>query len=365
MTTATGSSKDSPSPAQLRRSRDAASGRRTPTVASIRPTSRNLQVRLLSPIFILVVLCSAAFGQGTEASVAEVDRIHVGDLIDVDVLGTLEFDWRGRLTPEGFLLDYSASDERINALCNSPQELSLKIENALKRMLREPKVVVRILDTSSRPTAVVYGAVRTPQRFQLKRQVSLAELIVLSGGLTDQLGGEIQVFRPANQSCGAGAVSPAPDMKATEGNGSTFLNISLSDLLKGKPESNPEIFSGDIVTVNEAFPVYVIGGVNNPRPVQFREGMTLSRAIAAAGGLSRDGRPDDVVIVRRSAASGASITADLDKIKSKAADDVVLERLDIVDVGRKGRDRRVGRLPEQYEEEGVPDYSKLPLRIVD
>ena len=30
------------------------------------------------------------------------DLIHFGDVIDVDVVGSLEFDWRGGLTPEGF-----------------------------------------------------------------------------------------------------------------------------------------------------------------------------------------------------------------------------------------------------------------------
>lgn len=316
-------------------------------------------ILLVGLVFLMSV---AGFGQEADGSVSEVDRIHVGDLIDIDVLGSLEFDWRGRLSPEGYLLDYSASEGRIQALCDSPQELALKVEEALKRILREPKVIVRVLDTSSRPQSIVYGAVRIPQRFQLKRSVTLAELIVLSGGLTDQLGGEIQLFRPANQSCGPVA---GIELQKTGGNGSTFLNISLSDLLKGLPAANPEIFSGDIVTVNEAFPVFVIGGVNNPRPIQFREGLTLLRAIAAAGGLSRDARSDDIVIVRRSTAGGASITADLNKIKSKAAEDLVLERLDIIDVGRKGRDRRVGRLPDQFDEEGVPDYSKLPLRIVD
>ena len=34
---------------------------------------------------------------------SEVNLIHSGDLIDVDVVGSIEYDWRGRLNPEGFL----------------------------------------------------------------------------------------------------------------------------------------------------------------------------------------------------------------------------------------------------------------------
>jgi len=38
-----------------------------------------------------------------EHNLKDIDRVHQGDIIDVDVVGSFEFDWRGGLNPEGFI----------------------------------------------------------------------------------------------------------------------------------------------------------------------------------------------------------------------------------------------------------------------
>lgn len=285
----------------------------------------------------------------------ELDLIHPGDLFEIYVLGSIEFDWRGRLSPEGFIVGYEGSAQSIFARCSSTESLARALEKTLSSVLREPKVAVRILDTSARPHAVVYGAVRVPQRYQIKRRVSLNELIVLSGGFTDQLSGTIQVFRPKDSACAGQVVAGA-------GNGPGFADISLSGLLKGDPAANIRIFPGDIVTVGEAGPVFVVGGVNNPRPLSYREGLTLTRAIASAGGLAKDARLSDVTIFRRG--SGVPLTIDLEAVRDKRSDDPVLQKFDIVDIGRRGRERRLAPLTESLSENGS-DMSKLPLRVID
>ena len=45
------------------------------------------------------------------------ELVHYGDIIDVDVVGSFEFDWRGRLTPEGFLDGYDRIEDPVFALC--------------------------------------------------------------------------------------------------------------------------------------------------------------------------------------------------------------------------------------------------------
>jgi hypothetical protein len=39
----------------------------------------------------------------SENSRKELNLVHPGDLVDVDVIGSTEYDWRATLTPEGFL----------------------------------------------------------------------------------------------------------------------------------------------------------------------------------------------------------------------------------------------------------------------
>ncbi|MGI9056364.1 MAG: hypothetical protein ACR2F2_11245, partial [Pyrinomonadaceae bacterium] len=44
---------------------------------------------------------------------SEVNLVHYGDLIDVDILGSFDYDWRGKLTPEGYLDGVNFVEEPI------------------------------------------------------------------------------------------------------------------------------------------------------------------------------------------------------------------------------------------------------------
>ena len=141
--------------------------------------------------------------------------------------------------------------------------------------------------------------------------------------------------------------------------------IKIADLLGGSAEANPPISSGDIVTVVEASPVYLTGGVNTPKQIPWREGTTLSRAIASAGGVAKEGREDKIRIFRRDGHERRVIEADLKKINSHRSDDVPIEAFDIIDVEEKGKPPN--KLPPvaDLKELAGDRLSKLPLRIVD
>jgi protein involved in polysaccharide export with SLBB domain len=306
-------------------------------------------------------------------TISEQDLIHLGDLIEVDVVGSIEYDWRGTLNPEGFLLQFDKIEQQIFALCKSEAQVAQEIEKHLSKMLREPKVIVKILDRSNRPVSIVSGAVKKPHRFQIKRRVYLNELIVLTGGFTEQASGEIEVFRPANQSCGSRSASKDIGESASQekfistrqDNGSQFINIRIADLLSGKKEANLQIFSGDIVTVLEASPIYVIGGVANPKQILARSEMTLSRAIASVGGLSKNADPTKVMIFRRKGRETSIIEVNMEKIKSNQTQDIVLQAFDIVEVSQKGREKRKFPPVLNVDDREIVNPTKMPLLIVD
>src|SRR5215204_3524894 len=150
----------------------------------------------LSILFGLAIWTGPVFAQNHPA-----DLIHFGDLVEVDVIGSYDYDWRGSLTPEGFLDGLDNIPSQIYGLCQAETDLAGVIQKELEKTLREPKVTVRILDRSNRAVAFLSGAVRSPKRFQIKRRVYLNELLVLSGGITDRSSGEISIFRPANLNC--------------------------------------------------------------------------------------------------------------------------------------------------------------------
>src|SRR5439155_24561746 len=116
----------------------------------------------------------------------EADLVHYGDLIDIDFVGGFEFDWRGTLRPDGFLDGFQSYEEPIYALCRSESQIAADVTKAYKKILRDPKIVVKILDRSNRAVVQLSGAVKFPQRFQIKRSVSLRELLVIAGCVTDE-----------------------------------------------------------------------------------------------------------------------------------------------------------------------------------
>lgn len=318
-------------------------------------------VRVISAAIVIVAI-AAAFTSTAASQTAtddEAGRAHFGDVIDVDVAGSYEFDWRGKLDPEGFLDGLNTYGDPVYGLCRTETEIAASVAKVLSKLLRDPKVTVRIIDRSGRAVAVIEGAVKSPQRFQLRRDAHLRELIVMSGGISDDAGGEIRLFRPPNLSCTKDGDGPG----TTKSNAPDITTIKISDLLKGDPDADPVIKSGDQITVLRVVPIYVIGGVNDPKPIVSRPGLTLSRAVAMAGGLSKEADKSQVTIYRREGAASSVTEANLDKIAAGTADDPVLKPLDIVEVGQKGRAKR--KYPPVLASNGEQGRRELPLRIVD
>jgi protein involved in polysaccharide export with SLBB domain len=306
---------------------------------------------------------------------AEENLIHQGDLIDVDVLGSVEYDWRGTLTPEGFLGFVNYSENPIYGLCRNEETVAADVAKSLGKILREPKVVVKILDRTKRPASVLYGAVKIPQRFRLNRPVFLNELIINSGGFTEKVSGDIQIFRPKNLNCLSETIVKENSNEASENRekvidvnqdtNSQYINIKISDLITGKKEANPRILSGDVITVQEAESVYVIGGVANPRQIPFRSEITVARAVASAGGLTKDAVAQNVTVFRRENKNTKVIEINLDKAKTDSSEDIVLQAYDIVEVAQRGGGKRKYPPIIRTAETTERNLADLPLRIID
>lgn len=303
------------------------------------------------------------------------DLIHFGDLIDVDIIGSTEYDWRGKLTPEGFLSGINYEDEPVYGLCRTEDEVAEIVSKGLKKILNNPKVKVRILDRSGRPVSLLYGAVKSPQRFQIRRPVSLNELIIIAGGFTENASGEIQILRPPNLSCQnkeTKQINNADEGLKTENFISTRqqtsaqnINVKIGDLISGKPEANPLILTGDIVSVIQAQPVYITGGVANPKQLNIRDKLTLTRAVASVGGFTKKADPTKIIIFRRGKDGIKTLNIDFNKIASSGEDDIILQALDIVEVPQTGSEKRIFPPVLNVQENISENNLTAPLRVID
>lgn len=82
-------------------------------------------------------------------------------------------------------------------------------------------------------------------------------------------------------------------------------------LVKGDVSKDIPLKPEDMIYVpdNEAYKIYVMGAVNTPKYVFYRDGLTILDAILECGGLTKFAKENDVVIVRKEGTGTKEISA--------------------------------------------------------
>lgn len=282
-------------------------------------------------------------------------RIGPGDVLEVRVARAPE------LSRDAVRVDQSGNirmpmlDNDIPAACLTEAELSQSIAKLYLKYKRDPHVDVFVKEFQSQPVAVI-GAVRSPAQFKLQRQVQLLELISLVGGPTDTAGQTIQIVHgSAGLTCEQSATASVTESGA-------FTTYRLEETLRGAPEANPVVRPGDIVSVPLADQVFVIGNVIKPSAIPLKEPLTVSKAIAMAGGTAPNTKRDKVRVVRQ--VTGANqkqeIIVDLTAVEKNRAEDVALMANDVIDVPVSGTKRLLRSLIGAV----VPSVGQLPVRVI-
>ena len=120
--------------------------------------------------------------------------------------------------------------------------------------------------------------------------------------------------------------------------------------------------AGDVISIAAADQVYVIGNVVHPTSIALTEPMTVSRAIAMAGGTAMDTKKGEIRIIRQTPGTvdKKEIRVDLEAINKHQAEDVLLVANDIVDVPASGSKRLFRSLMGAV----VPSVGQLPVRVI-
>jgi len=287
--------------------------------------------------FLVAAAFSAAAQQDTETSKGYL--LGPGDEVTVKALGEPQFDFVATIDEDGRVA-VPFVDQPVMAKCKTERQLGSEIATLWKKYLRSPQVHLRVTQRNSRPPVSIWGEVRQQSQVPLTRRAFLLELISHAGGETEKAGGMVQVFRTRPPLCAEpGSAEWGPT--TADGLNVPYRMYSLAALRQGREESNPEIFPGDIIIVPKAAPVYVTGEVIKPGEINIPEGgLPLMQAVAMASGITRDAKTKEIKIYRRKAGTTQPevIAANYDLIRKGEQKDVMLQPLDIVEVGksRKG-----------------------------
>jgi polysaccharide export outer membrane protein len=230
-----------------------------------------------------------------------------GDIISVAIYGypSQPTDGRSELQPggttKGSRVDSAGSIQvprvgSVQVAGRSLQQIRDLLQDSFKKYLKNPSVVVEILEYKSHPLYLL-GQFNAPGTHYMDRPINLLQGLALGRGLN-----------PTANLRGA---------RLLRGNKIAPVDI-YSLLLDGDQRQNIWLSPGDTIYLpdNTLQNVFVFGAVRNPGPIPMKNGQIyLHQAVAAAGGLGDTGYDNNIRIIRSiSPTRGELIVVDLEKI---------------------------------------------------
>ncbi len=201
-----------------------------------------------------------------------------GDVIDVLVVGSADFNTRARVSSDGVVLLPLLGP--VPAAGSSPMVLAERIAEGLKKggYFASPLVRVELVGIRSRYVTVL-GQVGAPGLIPLDRTYRLSEIMAKVGGRT---------------AGGANYVVVTPRSGESK-------QYDMEKLATGGTDDDPIVLSGDKIFVpaaeNEV--VYISGEVRSPGAIPVIKDMTLRIALARAGGVGENGNEKRVKVIRK------------------------------------------------------------------
>jgi polysaccharide biosynthesis/export protein len=239
-------------------------------------------------------------------------RIAPGDKVKVSVAQADELSGDYTVTEDGRILLPLIGE--VSAAGETETQFAAKIASALRaQYLQSPEVMVTVASFVGRRVTVT-GAVARPGFYELRGgRETIMDLLTRAGGITDDASPKIY-FSPASehpsegqQVAAAGAVRLQPALLMASADQKP-IEIDLTELYQGwtVPALQLPVRSGDVIFVKEGGQVYVQGWVEDPKAYPLKRAMTVTQAIAKAGGLHFGASPgvqlireDDAGVLRQ------------------------------------------------------------------
>ncbi|MBE0596505.1 MAG: polysaccharide biosynthesis/export family protein [Desulfuromonadales bacterium] len=224
--------------------------------------------------WITVILTVLMLSMPIPASAADY-VIGDGDVLDVAVWGVRELSFSAIVRPDGKITVPGLGE--VTATGKTPHKLQKLLEEGLRTLVKNPIVTVSIRQITNNQVHIFGGGV-TSGVFDLSRRTTLLQLLCQISNFSEADLTRAYVLRD--------------DKKVKTGFDQLFL--------KGNASEDMVLQAGDVIFIPlaEEKNVYVLGAVNMPRFIPYREGLTVMEAILEAGGFNKFARPNDTLILR-------------------------------------------------------------------
>ena len=299
--------------------------------------------------------------QAAEA-VPEDYRVGREDLLEISVLEAPELNRTVRVSTKGEISVPPLGAAKVAGLTS--QEIETLLADLLRQnVLQDPHVSVFVREIESHPVSVA-GAVKKPGVFRIRGPKPLLEVLAMAEGLADDAGDTVLVMRGTGFSDVTGrkteaeavggpqsTASSAQTQATTASDTDTATEVGVKDLMNsGDSRFNVMVYPGDIVKVNRAGIVYVLGDVKKPGGFVLRnsEAISVLQALAMAEGFAPTAAKSQARIIRTSEESGErkEIPLDLGKVMAGKSEDPMLQTKDIVFIPKSGGKMAIFRTAE-------------------
>ena len=239
-----------------------------------------------SPTSQATVQHEAAGAESDEKSspeAADSFAIREGDIIQILVYNNPDLSMKLKVPPGG-TITYPLIG-KITISGKQPAEIELAIKEALeKEFFKSVSVTVLIEEYAARKIYVL-GAVGKPGSYEIEvgQKLTFVQAISLAGGFLEGAAKEnVKLLRLADQT-------------------RSLITLSFSEIEeKGKVGKDILLKHDDTIIVPSLRKIYILGNVNKPGAysVPAEEWLTISKAIALAGGLTRIAAPSKIMLIR-------------------------------------------------------------------
>lgn len=250
-------------------------------------------------------------------------RIAGGDVFNFSVYDNPELLSEGlTVTPDGFISIALVGPIKIGG--ETIQSATKLVEKKLSKYIRNPRIALAPTRIQS-ATFTILGKVKIPNRYVLQNNARLTDAIAMAGGLSmgifDGDSVELANLRDAYL-IRKGRILPVDFSKA---------------LYEGNMLNNVPLVNGDYIYIpsNQTASVYVLGAVNNPASIGYREDLTIMKALTYARGMTIE-HSEEVLIIRGSLINPKVYKVNIDDIREGIGFDFALLPNDIVFVPKGG-----------------------------
>ncbi|MBJ6801413.1 polysaccharide biosynthesis/export family protein [Geomonas propionica] len=225
-----------------------------------------LRVLLLS----VLLFCAPLWAHGADYVIGE------GDSLDISVWGVKELNFPVKVRPDGKITVPGLGE--VVASGSTPSQLQVHLGVRLKELVKNPIVTVTVREITN-SKVYIFGSGVKAAVVDLSRRTTLLQLLCMLP--------EVKTADLANAYLLRTGGRVKTDLHRL------FIKGDMSqDLVL---ESNDSIFIPLLVDRS----VYVLGAVNLPKAIEYREGMKVMEAILEAGGFSKFADQNDVVVRRK------------------------------------------------------------------